>query len=129
VFENRFLRRIFGPQRDEIIGGRRKMCNEELHNLYSLPSAQNVLHEIQCMARHVSAWTAALVQRCRGSWEYSDRHPQCDGEVPLHCQQELHTQRVSRVPTGKNPDDSNLASMEVMQWVLLYLSIGHDRCY
>jgi hypothetical protein len=31
--------------------------------------------------------------------------------------------------TGKNPEDSNLAwSVEAMQWVL-YLSIGHDRCY
>jgi hypothetical protein len=35
VFENRVLRRIFGPKRDEIIGGWRKLYNEELHNLYS----------------------------------------------------------------------------------------------
>jgi hypothetical protein len=32
VFENRVLRRIFGPKRDEVIGGRRKLHNEELHN-------------------------------------------------------------------------------------------------
>jgi hypothetical protein len=32
-------------------------------------------------------------------------------------------------PTGKNPEDSNVVSIEVMQWVLLYLSIIHDRCY
>jgi hypothetical protein len=36
VFENRFLRRIFGPKRDEVIGGWRKLHNE-LHNLYSSP--------------------------------------------------------------------------------------------
>jgi hypothetical protein len=35
----------------------------------------------------------------------------------------------TRVSTGKNPDDSNLQSVEAMQWVLLYISIGHDRCY
>jgi hypothetical protein len=35
VFENRELRRIFGPKRDEIIGGWRKLHTEELHNLYS----------------------------------------------------------------------------------------------
>jgi hypothetical protein len=35
VFENRELRRIFGSKRDEIIGGWRKVHNEELHNLYS----------------------------------------------------------------------------------------------
>jgi hypothetical protein len=38
VFENRVLRRIFGPKRDEVIGGWRKLHNEELHNLYCSPS-------------------------------------------------------------------------------------------
>jgi hypothetical protein len=38
VFENRVLRRIFGQKRDEVIGGWRKLHNEELHNLYSSPS-------------------------------------------------------------------------------------------
>jgi hypothetical protein len=38
VFENRVLRRIFGPKRDEVTGGWRKLYNEELHNLYSSPS-------------------------------------------------------------------------------------------
>jgi hypothetical protein len=41
-----------------------------------------------------------------------------DGEVPLHCQQELHTLGFLDVLTGKNPKDSNLASVEAMQWVL-----------
>jgi hypothetical protein len=38
VFENRVLRRIFGPKRDEVTGVWRKLHNEELHNLYSSPS-------------------------------------------------------------------------------------------
>jgi hypothetical protein len=33
------------------------------------------------------------------------------------------------VLSGKNPEDSNLASVEAMQWILLYGSICHDRCY
>jgi hypothetical protein len=37
VFENRVLRRIFGPKRDEMTGEWRKLHNEELHNLYSSP--------------------------------------------------------------------------------------------
>jgi hypothetical protein len=37
VFENRFLRRIFGPKRDEVTGEWRKLHNEQLHNLYSSP--------------------------------------------------------------------------------------------
>jgi hypothetical protein len=35
---NRVLRRIFGPKRDEVTGGWRKLHNEELHKLYSSPS-------------------------------------------------------------------------------------------
>jgi hypothetical protein len=37
VFENRVLRRIFGPKRDEVTGKWRKLHSEELHNLYSSP--------------------------------------------------------------------------------------------
>jgi hypothetical protein len=37
VFENRVLRRIFGPKRDEVTGEWRKLHNEELHSLYSSP--------------------------------------------------------------------------------------------
>jgi hypothetical protein len=37
VFENRLLRRIFGPKRDEVTREWRKLHNEELHNLSSLP--------------------------------------------------------------------------------------------
>jgi hypothetical protein len=38
VFENRVLRRISGPKRDEVTGDWRKLHNEELHNLYSSQS-------------------------------------------------------------------------------------------
>jgi hypothetical protein len=38
AFENMVLRRIFGPKRDEVTRGWRKLHNEELHNLYSLPT-------------------------------------------------------------------------------------------
>jgi hypothetical protein len=37
VFENRVLRRIFGPKRNEVTGELRKLHNEELHNLHSSP--------------------------------------------------------------------------------------------
>jgi hypothetical protein len=35
VFENRVLRKIFGPNRDEVTGEWRELHSEELHNLYS----------------------------------------------------------------------------------------------
>jgi hypothetical protein len=37
VFEDRALRRIVGPKRDEVTGEWRKLHSEELHNLYSSP--------------------------------------------------------------------------------------------
>jgi hypothetical protein len=38
VFENRVLRRIFRPKKDEVTGNWRKLHNEGLHNLYSSPN-------------------------------------------------------------------------------------------
>jgi len=37
VLENRVLRRIFGPKRDEVTGEWRKLHNKELNDMYSLP--------------------------------------------------------------------------------------------
>jgi hypothetical protein len=37
-FENRVLRKVFGPKRDEVTGEWRKLHNEELNDLYSLPN-------------------------------------------------------------------------------------------
>jgi hypothetical protein len=42
-FENRVLRRIFGPKRDGVMGGRRKLHNEELHDLYYSPSIIRII--------------------------------------------------------------------------------------
>jgi hypothetical protein len=42
VFENRVLRGIFGPNRDEVIGGWRKLYNEELHDLYLEHAIQSI---------------------------------------------------------------------------------------
>jgi hypothetical protein len=46
------LRRIFGLKRDEVIGGWRKLHNEELHNLYSSPSEIRMVKSKR--ARHVA---------------------------------------------------------------------------
>jgi hypothetical protein len=43
VFVNRALRRIFGPKRDEVTGGWRKLHNEELHSLYTSPDITRVI--------------------------------------------------------------------------------------
>jgi hypothetical protein len=43
VIENRELRRIFGPKRDGVRGGWRKLHNEELHNMYYSPSIIRII--------------------------------------------------------------------------------------
>jgi hypothetical protein len=55
VFENRVLRRIFGPKRDEVIGGWRKVHNGELHILYFSPSIIRIIKSKRMRwARHVA---------------------------------------------------------------------------
>ena len=43
VFENRVLRRIFGPRRDEVTGEWRRLHNDELNDLYSSPNIVRVI--------------------------------------------------------------------------------------
>jgi hypothetical protein len=45
VLENKVLRRIFGPKRDEVTGDWRKLHNDQLRDLYSLPSKNNQVEE------------------------------------------------------------------------------------
>ena len=43
VFENRVLRRIFGPKRDEVTREWREQCNDKLNDVYSSPSIFRVI--------------------------------------------------------------------------------------
>jgi hypothetical protein len=56
VFENKMLRRIFGPKRDEVTGGWRKLHNEELHYLYSSPSM------IRIVQSRVMRWAGIVAE-------------------------------------------------------------------
>jgi len=62
VFENRLLRRIFGPKRDEVTGEFRKLHNEELSDLYPLP---NILRVVKSR-RMRWAWHVARMGEGRG---------------------------------------------------------------
>jgi hypothetical protein len=57
VIENRVLRRIFGPKKDGVTGGWRKLYNKELHNLYSSPSIIRIMKSRRMrLAEHVARW-------------------------------------------------------------------------
>jgi hypothetical protein len=73
-YKNRVLGRIFGPKRDEVTGGWRKVHNEELHNLYSSPSIIRMIKSIRMrwagnVARmrkrgmHIGYWWESQKQR------------------------------------------------------------------
>jgi hypothetical protein len=76
VFENRVLRRISGPKRDEVTGEWRKLHNEELNGLYSLPNIVQVIKSrrmrwaghVACMGEGRGVYRV-FVGRPRHRWE------------------------------------------------------------
>jgi hypothetical protein len=46
IYENRVLRRMFGPKRDEVTSGWRKLHNEELHDFYFSPSIIRMINSM-----------------------------------------------------------------------------------
>jgi hypothetical protein len=77
IFENRVLRRIFGPKRDEVTGGWRKLRNEVLHGLYSSPSFVRVIKARRLRwAGHV-----AHMEEVRGAYTILVGRP--EGRRPL----------------------------------------------
>jgi hypothetical protein len=66
VFENRVLRRIFGPRRDGVIGGCRKLHNEELNHLYCSPS---IIRMIMSMRMRWAGYVARIGEKWN-AYEY-----------------------------------------------------------
>jgi hypothetical protein len=77
VFESRVLRRIFGPNRDEVTGGWRKLHNEELHGMYSSPSIIRVIKA----GRMRWAGHVAHMEEVRGAYNILVGRP--EGSRPL----------------------------------------------
>jgi hypothetical protein len=77
-FENRVLRRIFGPKRDEVTGCWRKLHNEELHGLYSSPSI--IIRVIKARRMRWEGHVARMGE-VRGAYNYLVGRP--EGRRPL----------------------------------------------
>jgi hypothetical protein len=73
VFENRMLRSIFGPKREEE-GSRRKLRNDELHDLYSSPNMTGVIK-----ARRMR-WAGHVARKGEGDIKMDLRERGIDGE-------------------------------------------------
>ena len=80
MFENRVLRRIFGPRRDEVTGEWRRLHNEELNDLYSSPNIVRVIKSRRMRwAEHVARMGK---ERCSvGSWWGNRREGNCWGDL------------------------------------------------
>jgi len=68
------LRRIFGPKREKVVGGWRRLCNEELCNLYASPNVIRVIKSrrmrwavhVACMEEMRDAYNIILVGKLAG---------------------------------------------------------------
>jgi hypothetical protein len=60
VFENRALRKIFGPKRDEVTGEWRRLRNLELYDLYSSP---NIIRVIKSRIMQLSGYVAYMGEK------------------------------------------------------------------
>jgi hypothetical protein len=67
VFENRVLRRIFGPKREED-GSWRKLHNDELHSLYSSPNIARVIKSRRMRWGGLDMWHAWGGERLYRVW-------------------------------------------------------------
>jgi hypothetical protein len=75
--ENRVLRSIFGPKREEITGKRRKMHSGELHNLYSSP---DIIRQIKSRRMR---WTGQVARMGEGRTVYKFLVRKPEGKRPL----------------------------------------------
>jgi hypothetical protein len=77
VFENRVLRRIFGPKRDDVTGEWKKVHNKKLNNLYSLPNFARVIKSRRLR------WAGHVARMGKGRGMYRDLVGKPEGRRPL----------------------------------------------
>jgi hypothetical protein len=111
VFENRVLRRIFGPKRDEVTGEWRGLHNKELYALYS---SLNIIRVIKSRRLRWAGHVACMGER-RGAYRALVGKP--EGERPL--------ERPRRRWEGKIKMGLREVGWEGIDWI--HLAQGRDR--
>jgi hypothetical protein len=77
VIENRVLRGIFGPKRDEVTGEWRKLHNEELHDLYCSPTI------VRLIKSRIMRWAGHVARMRKGRGVYRVLVGKPEGKRPL----------------------------------------------
>jgi hypothetical protein len=119
VFENRVLRRIFGPKRDKVTGGCRKLHNEEIHELYSSPSIIRIMK-----ARRMRwAWHVARMGEKRNAYRLLVGKP--EGRRPLGRPRRrwLDNIRMDFVEVGRGDVDWIIVAQDRGRWSALVNSV------
>jgi hypothetical protein len=107
--EHRVLRRIFGPKRDEVRGGWRKLHNEELHNLYSSPSIIRIMKSRRMrLAGHIER-----IGKNRNAYRTLVGNP--EGKRPLGRPRRKWVDNIKR--------DLRVIGWGRMDWI----NLAHDR--
>jgi hypothetical protein len=104
VFENRVLRRMFGPRRDEVTGDWRKLRNEVLHNLYSSP---NIIRMIKSRRMRWAGHVAGMGET-RNAYRILVGKP--EGKRPLRT---LRRKRVNNIKM-----DISAIGWDGMDWIV-----------
>jgi len=108
VFENRVLRRVFGPKRDEVTGEWRKLHNEVLNDLYCSPNIVGVIKSRMSWAGHV-----ARMRQRRGVYRVLVGKP--EGKRPLGR------------PRGRWEDNIKLDLQDVGCGCMDWMELAQDR--
>jgi hypothetical protein len=113
VFENRVLRRMFEPKRDEVTRVWRKLHNEELHDVYSTPTIVRVIKSRRMR------WAGQVALMGEGRAVYRGLVGKPEGKRPLR--------RPLRRPRRRREDNINVDLQEVGYESMDWIKLAQDR--
>jgi len=114
VFENRVLRRIFGPKRDKVTGKWRKLHNEELNVLYSSPNI------VQVIKSRRMRWMGHVVYMVEGRGVYRVLVGKPGGKRPLGRPRHRWEDNIKM-----DLQEVGCGVWTVLSWLRIWIGGGH----